>query len=120
MSDTPETDAVTNVWTGGYESAVSASFARRLERERNSAREECKRLIDIGVNGAGANCLSEMQRKLNEAKELLKLTEKFLELLGDELHETAVIARLHGWRSSRIEQGNALREKINQLKEGAK
>lgn len=45
MSDTPETDAaaVVDVIGMGHE-MVSIEFARKLERERNEAREEISRL----------------------------------------------------------------------------
>ena len=46
MSKTPDTDA--NVWSDSCEGilckVVSAEFARRLERERDEAVEEIKRL----------------------------------------------------------------------------
>lgn len=53
MSDTPETDAQVTTFTSisklkkRFEVStgkVSAEFARKLERERNEAREECRRL----------------------------------------------------------------------------
>jgi len=64
--------------------------------------------------------IEELERERDEARELLKLTEEYLALMGDELNETVTWASTHGWRSSRYEQGKALREKIQRLKEGAK
>jgi len=49
MSDTPETEA--NIWSDSCEGilckVVSAEFARRLERERDEAREEVRLLKAI-------------------------------------------------------------------------
>lgn len=48
MSDTPETDAKTHSIFGSHSCAtVLADFARKLERERDEAREEIKKLIYI-------------------------------------------------------------------------
>ena len=46
MSDTPETDAKASPHIGFYSCAtVPADFARRLERERDEAREELRTAI---------------------------------------------------------------------------
>lgn len=50
-----------------------------------------------------------------EARELVKAYKDYAQLLGDEINEMAVFASVHGWKSSRIEQGKVLREKIKQL-----
>ena len=63
MSDTPETDALISV---GLENAdrecVPAEFTRKLERERDEARERCTKLQDIAeraVNlGLGSHSFS--------------------------------------------------------------
>jgi hypothetical protein len=49
MKDTPETDAQI-IWFGGWEDNrhVPANFARKLEIERDEAREQIKKLIYIG------------------------------------------------------------------------
>lgn len=44
MSETPETDAEVGYFD--LETAVSADFARRLERERNKAHEIAEQAID--------------------------------------------------------------------------
>ena len=44
MSDTPETDCESGFFD--METAVSAAFARRIERERDEALEIAKRAID--------------------------------------------------------------------------
>ena len=46
MSDTPETDARTYVPSLGA-STVPADFARRLERERDEARDILRKLLEI-------------------------------------------------------------------------
>lgn len=56
-------------------------------------------------------------RERNELRELVKAYQDYTQLLGDEINDTAAVAYLHGWRSSRYEQGKVLREKIKQLEE---
>lgn len=48
--------------------------------------------------------------------ELVETLEEYIELLCDEIDELAGIASVHGWESSRYEQGVELRERINKLK----
>lgn len=56
-----------------------------------------------------------LERERNELRELVKAYQDYTQLLGDEINDTAAVAYLHGWRSSRYEQGKVLREKIKQL-----
>lgn len=56
-------------------------------------------------------------RERDELRELVKAYQDYTQLLGDEINDTAAVAYLHGWRSSRYEQGKVLREKIKQLEE---
>ena len=54
MSDTPETDAKASPHIGFYSCAtVPAEFARKLERERDDAREM---VMAICKNKFGTNC----------------------------------------------------------------
>ena len=48
--------------------------------------------------------------------ELIKTYDEYIKLLGDEIDGLAGLAYVHGWRSSRYEQGKALRDKIESLK----
>ncbi len=53
-----------------------------------------------------------MDEKLKEAYE------EYIQLLDDEIKDLLGLAELHGWKSSRVEQGEKAREKIKQaLKE---
>jgi hypothetical protein len=47
---------------------------------------------------------------------LIGLYEEYIALLGKELDETASMAYVHGWKSSRHEQGKKMREKIAELR----
>lgn len=47
-------------------------------------------------------------------EELISLYEQYIELVGEELSELAVMASVRGWKSSRVKQGEDLREKIRQ------
>lgn len=48
--------------------------------------------------------------------ELLETTTEYIDLLHEELAETAQIASVHGWKSSRHLQGVKIRVKIDELK----
>lgn len=93
-----------------------------LERERDEARERERiaALVHKALYDTVERERDETTQERDGALALLALTEEFLAILGDELHETAMIATLHGWKSRRYEQGNILREKIKQLKEKSK
>jgi len=55
-----------------------------------------------------------IQNEYNE--DYIEILEKYKSLLADELKETISIASLHGWESSRYEQGWKLREMMADLK----
>jgi hypothetical protein len=72
------------------------------------------------------NILKEQVKILNKTIQLLKqninvsdnyneILENYNSLLVEELTETVTIASVHGWKSSRYEQGVKLREKMNEL-----
>ncbi len=46
---------------------------------------------------------------------IVEVLNEYIKLLGEELNDTAQIAAAHGWKSNRIEQGNKLRTKLNDL-----
>lgn len=48
--------------------------------------------------------------------ELIKAYEDYINLLSDELNDCVPIAHVHGWRSSRADQGQAARDKIENIK----
>lgn len=47
MSDTPETDAAYKYWPSENAELVDAALARKLERERDEAREQTERYLAI-------------------------------------------------------------------------
>jgi len=47
---------------------------------------------------------------------LLLAQQEYIDLLCEELDELAGLAYSHGWKSSRVEEGEKLRQKIEQLK----
>ena len=66
MSDTPETDKQAVNIIGWYSCAtVPADFARKLERERNEARDTVFRLRK--QRAIARNCGEQMERERNEA-----------------------------------------------------
>lgn len=48
---------------------------------------------------------------------LIKALEKYIVMLGKELDEVVPMASIHGWKSSRYEEGKKMREKIKKFKE---
>lgn len=46
---------------------------------------------------------------------LIQTQEKYIQLLGEELDELCVLASVHGWKSKRVQQGQELRIRINEL-----
>ncbi len=63
------------------------------------------------------NFARKLERERDEARELVKTYQDYTQLLVDEINDTGAVAYVHGWRSSRYEQGKVLREKIKQLEE---
>ena len=49
-------------------------------------------------------------------KDIVDAYEEYLKVLNAELSELYSLAHVHGWRSSRVEDGKACREKIAKLK----
>lgn len=47
---------------------------------------------------------------------LIQAYENYIELLVDEIDELASIGRAHGWKSTRVKEGDAQRERISKLK----
>ena len=73
MSDTPETDALISV---GLENAdrecVPADFARKLEQERDEAREESNKLSGAYEDATNYYArIIELKEELDEAREAL-------------------------------------------------
>ena len=67
-----------------------------------------------------AKLLDINDKKMNKIKLLMQISEKQIEynnLLKDELDEVVVIAHAHGWRSSRVEQGQQMRKELDALKQ---
>jgi hypothetical protein len=66
MSDTPETDK--NTWSdsseGIFTEVVSSDFARKLERERDEARNELKQWHTLRLYGAEPEYIHEYIRML--------------------------------------------------------
>jgi hypothetical protein len=54
-----------------------------------------------------------IQRDLLEL--LAHKQKEYIDLLGEELHETVGIASVHGWRSNRVAEGRSKREAIEAL-----
>jgi hypothetical protein len=50
-------------------------------------------------------------------EELVKAYEDYIKILGDELAEIVPLAVVHGWKSTRFEQGEQARKRIKELRE---
>lgn len=58
------------------------------------------------------DCIETLQADNARLRVALDLQEQYTALMIQELESTLGIALAHGWRSSLVEQGKALREKI--------
>ena len=70
---TPETDAMETIWTDTGLMVVSATFARRLERQRDEARDHAANAeasLKMAINSANAR-QSETEHAMRERDELL-------------------------------------------------
>ncbi len=54
---------------------------------------------------------------MKRLKEVILVQDDYIKLLTEELNELALFASVHGWKSTRYEQGKTFRKKIAQLKE---
>ena len=52
------------------------------------------------------------KREKKAVKDLVGALDEYVTCMGAELSETAVLADLHGWRSSRVKKGKLMRERI--------
>ena len=50
---------------------------------------------------------------------LVAKLDEYIACMGQELEECAVIAHFHGWRSSRVKEGERLRRKLDALRRNA-
>jgi hypothetical protein len=78
MSDTPETDAAWHSFTGNTEFAHNVkNLSRKLERERDEAREELRDIrLNLGADAEGYTLLHAVCVIQNERDELQKLLNK--------------------------------------------
>lgn len=53
---------------------------------------------------------------MNTKDKYIQKLEEYQKLLGDELDEVVVMMSIHGWKSSRVEQGIKLRAELSSLK----
>ena len=81
MSKTPDTDA--NVWSDSCEGilckVVSAEFARRLERERDEAREHLDNMQD--QRDFAMKVIKRLEQERDEAREEIKRLKVILDLI---------------------------------------
>ena len=95
MSDTPETDKQAVNVIGWYSCAtVPADFARKLERERNEARDTVLRLRK--QRAIGRNFGDQMESERDEARKLLAAAQESL---------NAIHVEVGGWIDSMMKGG---------------
>jgi len=70
--------------------------------------------FEEGVNAT--NALYQNAKEIQARKEIFQTYDEYIALLTDELTELAGIASVHGWITSRFEQGKICRTKIKALK----
>jgi gas vesicle protein len=105
MSETPETDA--EGYGDGRHPWVATEFARKMERERDEAREAIRALAEHGE--------SEIQRITKERDEAREQNAKLRDLAERAIFE------LSGWDDGKLSSASTrFRAELDQLKEGAK
>ena len=78
---TPETDAMETVWNDTGLMVVSATFARRLERQRDEAREHAANAeasLKMAINSANAR-QTETEHAMRQRDELMEALEALLQ-----------------------------------------
>lgn len=55
--------------------------------------------------------------KVEQLEKIIEKQDEYIELLGEELDDVVQFASLHGWKSSRYEEGKKLRGELASLKE---
>jgi hypothetical protein len=82
MIDTPETDAKVSAHIGFYSCAtVPAELCRRMERERDEARDELRDIrLNLGANAEGYTLLHAVCALQNERDELLERNAKLRDI----------------------------------------
>ena len=71
-------------------------------------------------NGGGwvrVDFARQLEMERDEARELVKVYQEYVKLLGYEINDMTPVAYIHGWRTNRYEEGKVLRDKINRLEE---
>jgi len=89
------------------------NFPRKKERNNPIAENVYNNGEVYGYN----KCLSEVGELEcpRVPSELIKAFQEYIVLLGKELDEVVPMASVHGWKSSRFEEGKKIREKIHNL-----
>lgn len=75
MSDTPETDKAFKYWPSENAELVDANFARKLERERDEARQALEDYTASTVHSCNEECKRPMcvlRRQRDDAREMVK------------------------------------------------
>lgn len=73
-------------------------------------------LICVASCIIGYRVASGSSRVPSRYKELFKVQDEYIKLLGEENNELSAFANGHGWVSKRAEKGKVLRERIQELK----
>ena len=108
MSDTPETDA--QRFGDGRHPYVATDFARKLERERDEARER-ERVAIVSWE-------EEHQRALREGQRVVEAREKVKELIY--IAQRAIALAEIDFENDKFGSVSELRAELDQLKEDAK
>jgi hypothetical protein len=103
------------------EARADLEFRRGLYKVLEEANNEVHNRLADALHEVDLRTLDyeRIKQERDEARELAGAYKEYAQLLGDEIDDMVILAHVHGWRSSRVEQGKVLREKIKQL-EGKK
>lgn len=59
--------------------------------------------------------IMEPEDEINKLRELIFHQSELINLLGDEINDLSPLACMHGWRTTRFEQGEKIRRNIQKI-----
>lgn len=71
----------------------------------------------IAYHSKARDVAEQLKEQIVIKDQLLIAYNEYIDLLSEELNDTAQMAAVHGWKSHRVERGEKIREKINELKD---
>lgn len=94
-------------------------YARKVIPRNPMPEDKDFDLFEVYAESYAAALTSERLKhkaEIQAYREVIALKDEYIQLLVDELNDMAGAAYVHGWRSTRVEKGQELRDKISKIK----